>query len=444
MGRLFWKSFVAFWLTLIVAGVAVGTAVWLHRQSSLDEAAERLAPRISFWLDTTESVLADGSPDAARRLLRRWDNRPDSSPVLILDNDGRELLGRPLPPAHELLALPASARREVTVADGRRFEILINPNRMRPSHHDREPPSPLPPLLAGLIASLAFSALLAWYVAKPIRHLRRAFDAAARGQLDTRITPSMGGRRDEIADLGQDFDRMAAQLQAQINAQQRLLHDVSHELRSPLARMQAAIGLGRQNADRREETFDRLEREAARLDTLVGELLTLSRLEAGSNGHAEHIELIEMIADISDDARFEAQANGRDVRFDGEGEAWSWVLGTPIQRAYENVIRNAVKFTAEGTTVEVSAERNDGALIVEVSDRGPGVAPDDLPHIFEPFHRGNGKTSTPGFGLGLAIAQRALAAHDGRIEAILRPGGGLTMRLTLPLRAQAPDSSVAS
>jgi len=444
MGRLFWKSFVAFWLTLIVAGVAVGTAVWLHRQSSLDEAAERLAPRISFWLDTTESVLADGSPDAARRLLRRWDNRPDSSPVLILDNDGRELLGRPLPPAHELLALPASARRDVTLADGRHFEILINPNRMRPNRHDREPPSPLPPLIAGLIASLAFSALLAWYVAKPIRHLRRAFDAAARGQLDTRVTPSMGGRRDEIADLGQDFDRMAAQLQAQINAQQRLLHDVSHELRSPLARMQAAIGLGRQNADRREETFDRLEREAARLDTLVGELLTLSRLEAGSNGHAEHIELIEMIAAISDDARFEAQANGRDVRFDGEGEAWSWVLGTPIQRAYENVIRNAVKFTAEGTTVEVSAERSDGALIVEVSDRGPGVAPDDLPHIFEPFHRGNGKTSTPGFGLGLAIAQRALAAHDGRIEAILRPGGGLTMRLTLPLRAQAPDSSVAS
>lgn len=444
MGRLFWKSFIAFWLTLIVAGVAVGTAVWLHRQSSLDEAAEPLAPRISFWLDVTESVLADGSPVAARRLLRRWDDRPDATPVLIVDSDGRELLGRPLPPLHELRALPTSARRDVTLADGRRFEILINPSRMRPGHHDREPPSPLPPLIAGLIASLAFSALLAWYVAKPIRHLRRAFDAAARGQLDTRITPSMGGRRDEIADLGQDFDRMATQLQAQINAQQRLLHDVSHELRSPLARMQAAIGLGRQNADRREETFDRLEREAARLDTLVGELLTLSRLEAGSNGHAEHIELIEMIAAISDDARFEAQANGRDVRFDGEGEAWSWVLGTPIQRAYENVIRNAVKFTAEGTTVEVSARRDNTALIVEVSDRGPGVAPEDLPHIFEPFHRGNGKTSTPGFGLGLAIAQRALAAHDGHIEAILRPGGGLTMRLTLPLRAQAPDSSVAS
>jgi len=439
MGRLFWKSFVAFWLALIFAGVAVGTAVWLHRQSSLDEAAERLAPRISFWLDTTESVLADGSPDAARRLLRRWDNRPDSSPVLIMDSEGRELLGRPLPPAHELLALPDSARRDVTLADGRRFEILINPNRMRPSRHDREPPSPLPPLFAGLIASLAFSALLAWYVAKPIRHLRRAFDAAARGQLDTRVTPSMGGRRDEIADLGQDFDRMAAQLQAQINAQQRLLHDVSHELRSPLARMQAAIGLGRQNADRREETFDRLEREAARLDTLVGELLTLSRLEAGSNGHAEHIELIEMIAAISDDARFEAQANGRDVRFDGEGEAWSWVLGTPIQRAYENVIRNAVKFTAEGSTVEVSTRRDNGTLIVEVSDRGPGVAAEDLPHIFEPFHRGNGETSTPGFGLGLAIAQRALAAHNGHIEANTRPGGGLIMRLTLPLRDQSPD-----
>jgi two-component system OmpR family sensor kinase len=441
MGRLFWKSFIAFWLTLILAGVAVGSAVWLHRQSSLDEAAERLAPRISFWLDTTESLLVDGSPAAMRRLLHRWDHRPDAAPVLIIDASGRELMDRPLPPPPELAALPENARRTVTLADGRRFEILINPNRLRPDRRERPPPNPLIPLVAGLIASLAFSALLAWYVAKPIRNLRRAFDAAANGRLDTRVTPSMGGRRDEIADLGQDFDRMAAQLQAQISAQRRLLHDVSHELRSPLARMQAAIGLGRQRPEAQAETFDRLERESARLDTLVGELLTLSRLEAGTNGHTERLELVEMIAAICDDAQFEARASGRDLRFEGSGEAWSWVQATPIQRAYENVIRNAVKFTAEGSCVDVLARTEGAALVVEVADHGPGVAAEDLPHIFEPFHRGGGQSATPGFGLGLAIAQRALAAHGGRIEALPRAGGGLTMRLQLPLRDQPPEAA---
>ncbi len=442
MGRLFWKSFVAFWLTLIVAGVGVGTAVWLHRKNTVDDAAQRLAPRISFWLDTTESVLADGSPEAARRLLMRWSHRPGGAPVLIFDPRGIELLGRPRPPRDALATLPDTARRTVTTATGERFELLINPLRLISSHRDRKPPSSLVPLTAGLIASLGFSALLAWYVAKPIRNLRRAFDAAARGQLDTRVTPSMGGRRDEIADLGQDFDRMATQLQAQINAQRRLLHDVSHELRSPLARMQAAIGLGRQNPDKREETFDRLERESARLDTLVGELLTLSRLEAGASGQTDRIELIEMIAAICDDAQFEAQASGRDVHFDGSGEAWSWVQATPIQRAYENIIRNAVKFTAEGSTVEVRTQRDDHTLTVEVADRGPGVPADELAHIFEPFHRGGGESNATGFGLGLAIAQRAMTTHGGAIDAHARDGGGLVMRLRLPLNDRPPDGDV--
>ncbi|QID16720.1 HAMP domain-containing protein [Nitrogeniibacter mangrovi] len=437
MGRLFWKSFVAFWLALIIAGAGVGTAVWLHRQSSIDEAAERLAPRINFWLDTTEAVLADGNPQATRRLLMGSWRRQDGPPVLVIDTNGRELAGHPLPPPRALDDLPASARRWVTAADGRRYEIVINPNRLNRDRHSRQPPTPLIPIAAGLIASLGFSALLAWYVAKPIRALRRAFDAAARGHLETRVTPSMGGRRDEIADLGQDFDRMAARLQAQITAQRRLLHDVSHELRSPLARMQAAIGLGRKNPERREETFDRLERESQRLDTLVGELLTLARLEAGSNGHLERVELMEMLADISEDARFEAQAKGRDVVFAGEGEAWARVQATPLQRAFENVIRNAVKYTAEGTTVEVTVSRAGDRLTVDVADRGPGVPAADLPYIFEPFHRGSAPTAAPGFGLGLAIAKRALGAHDGQIEAMPRPGGGLRVRLTLPLNDQA-------
>ena len=440
MGRLFWKFLFAFWLTLILAGVGVGSAVWVHRQSTVDEAAERHIPRVEFWLDNAELALVDGGAQTARRLLQRWQQRPGGAPVFVLDDQNRDLIDRPVPPPEALAALPEQATREIIREDGTHFRLIVDPQRMQPRGRGRHhPPTPWIPLVTGLIASLAFSALLAWYVAKPIRLLRRAFDAAARGKLDTRVTPRMGGRRDELADLGRDFDRMAAQLQAQIAAQQRLLHDVSHELRSPLARMQAAIGLGRQNPDKLPDTLERIERESARLDTLVGELLTLSRLEAGTRGRAERIELIELIAAIADDAQFEAQAAGREVRFEGSGEAWSWAQAALVQRAFENVIRNAVKYTAEGTTVEIATRVTGKTLEVDVADRGPGVAEAERADMFEPFKRGNNDSTTPGFGLGLAIAQRALAAHGGTIAARPRDGGGLVMQLRLPLRDTAPD-----
>ena len=441
MGRLFWKFFFAFWLTLIVAGVGVGSAVWVHRQATVDEAAERHLPRIDFWLDTAELALVDGGAQTARRLLERWQQRPIGAPLFIVDEQNRDLIDRPLPPPDVLATLPEHATREVTRDDGRHFRLIVDPQRLQPRGRGKHrPPTPWIPLVTGLIASLAFSALLAWYVAKPIRLLRNAFDATARGKLDTRVTPRMGRRRDELADLGRDFDRMAAQLQAQIAAQQRLMHDVSHELRSPLARMQAAIGLGRQNPAKLPDTLDRIERESARLDTLVGELLTLSRLEAGSRGPAEHIELIELIAAIADDAQFEAQATGREVRFDGSGEAWSWAQAALAQRAFENVIRNAVKYTAEGTTVDVTARVAGHTLVVDVADRGPGVPESERAAMFEPFKRGSNDSATPGFGLGLAIAQRALAAHGGTIAALPRDGGGLMMQLRLPLRNTPPDA----
>src|SRR5207249_6291638 len=145
------------------------------------------------------------------------------------------------------------------------------------------PPPPIAPwefIVIGIVTSLVFSALLAWYLTRPIRNLRWAFDAAAAGRLETRVSPLMGRRRDEIADLGRDFDRMAQQLQNLVSAQRRLLHDVSHELRSPLARLQAAIGLARQQPAKLDTSLERIEREAMRLDSMVGEVLALARLES--------------------------------------------------------------------------------------------------------------------------------------------------------------------
>lgn len=292
----------------------------------------------------------------------------------------------------------------------------------------------------GLVASVGFSALLAWYLSTPIRNLRWAFGAVASGRLETRVGPLMGARRDEIADLGGDFDRMARQIESLIGAQSRLLHDVSHELRSPLARLQAAIGLARQDPARLEATLDRIEREAVRLDELVGQLLTIARLDAGTRDvRHERVELVDLAASIADDARFEALANGRELAFEGQGDAEAEVRVELIQRAFENIIRNGVKFTAEGTSVEVSATATAGAFVLRVADRGPGVPAADLEAIFEPFYRGQNGHAAEGFGLGLAIARRAVEAHGGRIRASNREGGGLLMEIVLPLALAAPQ-----
>ena len=431
MGRLFWKSFLALWLTLVLSVVAVGTAVWLYRGADDDETRREVASfRANLSLDTVESVLQHGGALATRQFLLRRVHR-GATEVLVVDARGHELLDRPLPPSRP------DNMRQVRAAGGETFEIFAPPRQPPHGFSGRRPPPPLwLPISTILLASVAFSALLAWYAAKPIRHLKRAFDAAAAGQLDIRVAPLMGGRRDEIADLGRDFDRMAAQLQAQISAQRRLLHDVSHELRSPLARMQAAIGLGRQGNGNQEIMLERIERESARLDTLVGELLTLSRLEAGAGGRDEHLELVELIAAIADDARFEAEAQGRGLDFSGEGEWWRWGQAELIHRAFENVIRNAVKYTVEGTHVEVCVTPSPEQLYVTVADRGPGVPADELERIFDPFHRSRNGSEAPGFGLGLAIARRSLAAHGGQIHARLRDGGGLVMEIRLPMRQQ--------
>lgn len=452
LGRLFWKFFFAFWLALLLAGATVGSAVWWHQQGERSRIeAERdsaLAggPRAAMAVSAAAAVLGHGGVAALRAWLADWPR--ERLPLLyVVDGAGRELLGREVSAAvvadarqRARSAEPRRPAREVATADGQAYLLFIpadavgRDGRGFGPRHPPEPPGLWVPVTAGLVASVVFSALLAWYLSKPIRHLRWAFGAVAEGKLETRVRPLMGARRDEIADLGGDFDRMAQQLQKLIGAQRRLLHDVSHELRSPLARLQAAIGLMRQDPSRLEASIERIERETGRVDELVGQLLTLARLEAGSRDmHEEQVDLVDLAAAIADDAGFEAESLGRRLRFDGHGEAPAPVRVEQIQRAFDNVIRNALKFTPPGTGVDVRAAAGEGGFVLRVEDRGPGVAEADLEAIFEPFHRGGNGHTTGGFGLGLAIARRAVQAHGGRIQASNRAGGGLCVEIFLPL-----------
>ncbi|GKS86206.1 HAMP domain-containing protein [Acidovorax sp. SUPP1855] len=294
---------------------------------------------------------------------------------------------------------------------------------------------PFVPLISAMAAVLIIGPALAWYLSRPLRHLRWALRRAAEGRFDTRVQPLMDGRRDEIADLAQEFDSMASQLQHMSESRQVLLHDISHELRSPLSRLQAAIGLLRQDPSQTEAMVERIQRESDRLDVLIEELLTLHRLEAPAGLARETVDVIELLHAIAEDADFEARPlMSRQVHIDAPGQFVVRVNGELLYRAFENVIRNAVKYTAPGTVVEIHAavSAQSGQLVTTVQDRGPGVPAAMLRRIFDPFTRVEGGESVRGVGLGLAIALRSMELHGGRIQASLRDGGGLVMTLWLP------------
>lgn len=385
MGRLFWKFLLLLMLAQVTTLVGVSLAISLRHRSVAAHAEPPPPPAISRSLDPGSTT---------------FERDP----------------GRPGPP-------PGPAGRRPPDGPGRGGPGLI----------------PLEPIVGGILASFVVAALLAWYVSKPIRSLRRAFDAAAHGDLDVRIGASLGRRHDELADLGRDFDRTAAQLKQLVDGQRRLLHDVSHELRSPLARLQAAVGLARQQPGNLEGSMDRIEREAARMDRLVDELLTLSRVEAGiRSGNDESVDLALLVHEVVQDAAFETDAGPTSVAIDADVDALGDVAikGNPelLHRALENVVRNAARYTPAGGRVRIVGEHDAARheIRLTVNDDGPGVAPAEVESIFEPFYRGGQAKGTRGHGLGLAIARRVVEAHGGSIRAANRVSGGLAVTIRLP------------
>jgi two-component system, OmpR family, sensor kinase len=308
----------------------------------------------------------------------------------------------------------------------------------------QQPPAPAPSfselsiadIMGDIVAGLGSAALLAWLLSKPIRSLHSAITDAANGNLNVRIADRMGPGNDELKDLGVEFDRMMSRLRTLIVAQRQLLKDVSHELRSPMARIQAAIGLANQQPDQAQALMERIERESVRIDKLIGELLALSRLQAGVDDQLnEEIELRELLSDIVDDARFEANANGRFVHVESEIDGVVRGNVELLRRAVENVVRNAIKYSHRGGTVEVGTALGSGGrvAVISVRDSGTGVPESDIANIFDPFFRSSTHARKEGSGLGLAIAKRVVESHAGSIMASNVPGGGLRVNIELPL-----------
>jgi two-component system sensor histidine kinase CpxA len=297
---------------------------------------------------------------------------------------------------------------------------------------------PVPGLIIAIVSSGLVCYFLSWYLTKPIVRLRTATRQLAAGDLSARSGGAGILRRDEVAGLMRDFDAMAERIETLMKAQSRLLNDISHELRSPLARLNVALGLARQRAGVESvDMLDRIELEASRLNELIGRILTLARLEDGEQRVPQTpVPLDELVANVAEDADFEAQARHTHVSLTIPEGDWG-VRGNDslLHSAVENVVRNAIRYTREGTSVEIELAASGDLAVLKVSDSGPGVPDAALEKLFEPFYRLDDSRGrlTGGVGLGLAITERAVRFHGGKVLAFNRPEGGLMIEIRLPL-----------
>jgi len=317
-----------------------------------------------------------------------------------------------------------------------------------------------PQLPVAIVVGGVATFVLVLLLTRPIVRLRKAARELAHGNLSTRVAAPASQARifegDEIQALVHDFNHMAERLESLVSAQKLLLRDVSHELRSPLARLTVALELAREDADPAMEThLARIERETRNLNQLIGQLLTLSSMEALEKiANFERLSLNRLIEDMIPDAAYEARQRQSSVVFQASDECF--LLGNQelLHRAIENILRNAIRYTEPGTEIEISlgaaVEHEESVAVLEVSDRGPGIPEGELHAIFLPFYRVDNARSphTGGSGVGLAIAVRAVKLHGGELSAFNRPGGGATIRMRLPLHSQnvtrALESSVLS
>jgi two-component system sensor histidine kinase CpxA len=319
----------------------------------------------------------------------------------------------------------------VTSAKGQRFIYL--------AHIPRPPFQPtfqtlVTRLLVVLVIGGIFCYWLARYLTQPILKLRTTTNELAEGNLGARVSKKLAKRRDEVGQLGRDFNSMAERLESMVRAQQRLLGDISHELRSPLARLGVALGLARQRSGPEANgALDRIERESDNLNEMISQLLTLTRLESGTDGRKRtNVDLAALVKEVADDADFEARSLNRKVQIVSSDNCAINGVEELLRSAVENVVRNAVRYTPEGTAVEVALTRQNGHAVISVRDHGNGVPEESLEKIFRPFYRtedARDRQSGGGTGLGLAITERAVRMHGGSVQAVNASDGGLAVEM---------------
>lgn len=451
---LFWRAFLTFWSAMaiiLVCGMMLTAAVAWYRFNSLDG----LNPA-SLTRDAAQIARTQGEEGLAR-WVQAMDQRYSALKIYIMDAQDADILGRRLPTRmHDWLssyraapgrppqadyapAEPAGERvswwepQWLALPDDTELLMLFLP--FDSSHWEVLALSPV--ALALLLFALAVTAPFCWaltrHVTAPLAQLRQATHALSAGRLGAHTPAKLARRKDELGLLARDFNAMADRLKALIDTREQLLHNIAHELRSPLARLRLAAELARRKDERQDLQLDRIERECERLDSLVGNTLRLARLGA-LPVPTDTLDLAEIVSAVVEDARYEA--GGRQIRIAWDPHPPVPLVGDrcSLASAIENVLRNALRFAPAHSAIRVRLLVSAREACLEIEDRGPGVAHEELESLFEPFYRTTSGARKPGSGagLGLSIAHAAVAAHKGRMSARNMSPQGLSVRLELP------------
>ena len=443
---LFWKIFVSFMIAMTIT--SVGAIYISFRIISQPQTQNDFEGREKIIFDVSAALARGGE-----RELKAWlfnNPRPARGIVLLVTNErGDELLGRAMPrELRALLRVRTTARRFDRPPNFRPIQLTPTITSLEGEEYrlwfERAPreifgilvwPGTLPAVVSiALLAAAVVSLALARYVSAPIVRLQKASRSLAAGALETRVGAPSTRRRDEVGTLARDFDTMAERIQALVTAKETLLRDVSHELRSPLARIRMALALAERRAGAESQPdLARIEREAERLDALVGQVMTLTRLRTTDSPRRDVVRLDTLVGEVVDDARFECPdariefVPARELSLRGDADG--------LKSAIENVVRNALTYGDRSKPIEVRIDAAGGTATVRVLDRGPGVPDSELTRIFEPFYRTDKSRDhrQDGQGIGLAITARVTELHGGRVTAANRAEGGLEIAIELPL-----------
>jgi two-component system sensor histidine kinase CpxA len=454
---LFARIFLYFWLTM---GLIIAASVGLAATYVWDRTVSLQGIDVNVLAQLAEQRLAKGGLPELEAWAKETRRDNPGLDVFVVDGRGRPVLvgkqdmpgflkGRVRDMMREgLLSGPAKKRTpggdpqrswpQITAPNGAVYTLLFPPVR-NVSLSVLGTPAVVISLLA---VAIVLSGLLCWYLARtvtrPVERLQVSARALADGNLDARVGDEFASRKDELSVLAHDFDQMADRLRNLIDSKEVLLRDVSHELRTPLARLRLALGLARRDGANLEREHDRIEREAERLDELIGEILRLARLNNSQQViNREEFDYANLVADVAEDARLEASAQHKQVSFDYAGELKVHGDQELLRSAIENVVRNALRFTEPGTAVEMVLAVQAGQVVLTIRDHGPGVPEAELSRLFEPFYRVTQQArerDTGGYGLGLAITARVMGVHHGKFAARNAADGGLLVTLSVPLK----------
>lgn len=458
MKGLFIKIFGWFWLTIIIT---ITATYWISSKVfDTDNENPHLNEVVDHYIEEIENKLTTQTlPEFLDWLqIQRF---PRGIGVILIDEQGSIIAARGIPKPvmnsfQENKSWPFETNRHFRIKQKYidtkpelQLSVLLFPRKtqMGPDHphswfsnfNKRTRGWGLIRLLIALTTSAVICYLLARYLSKPITKLRNTVNDLGKGNFETNIAAQFANRNDEISELAIDIDDMAAKLRDQFNRREDLLRDISHELRSPLARMRIASELIKsKTAGQKPKEIAQLESDIALIDNLIGEILTFSRL-SDKNRQFEFscVDIKAILENIVDNANFEAKLQNKQVILQSKYETGYQLNANQalIERALENIIRNAIKYTPAHTTITVDLQRDSSSITLRITDQGPGVANDQIEKIFEPFYRMSDSRSreSGGSGLGLAITRRAVEFHKGTILASNSDPNGLVITIVLPL-----------